>query len=221
MVSLLLPTINRLGAFLFPIAEEQPFSFITVDGVPNFRGFGGFTTSHARTRRGFVYRSANPGELTAVGKEKLNCLGIRVIIDFTSPGERSVSQQQPLDDLRQEGVEIVRSPMEKESFSNDELIKKYEVYQQEGAEVSTMGSDIKHQSQLNLIQNNRQSRAITSPFWNLGGKLSEMFYFTSGTGQKMESCCTVLWEKIELELFSPCSFCSLEFQMMLLPRSIV
>jgi protein-tyrosine phosphatase len=60
-----------------------------VDGVSNFRDFGGLTTQGgARIVAGRLFRSANPAGVTAEGKTRLAQLGIATIVDLRGTVER-------------------------------------------------------------------------------------------------------------------------------------
>ncbi|MBY0564188.1 MAG: tyrosine-protein phosphatase [Hyphomonadaceae bacterium] len=62
---------------------------ISFDRVLNFRDFGGYeTTSGARVARGRLYRSAHFAEASEADIEKLNALGVRVVVDLRRVEER-------------------------------------------------------------------------------------------------------------------------------------
>ncbi len=61
---------------------------ISVDGASNFRDFGGYPTASGKTVRwGQLYRSSKLSELTDLGLETFESLGIRMVIDLRSSSE--------------------------------------------------------------------------------------------------------------------------------------
>jgi protein-tyrosine phosphatase len=63
---------------------------LPLEGAKNFRDLGGYRTSDGRyVRWGLVYRSNHLVNLTARDSEYLNGLGIRLVCDFRSDGERA------------------------------------------------------------------------------------------------------------------------------------
>lgn len=64
--------------------------FIAVDGIFNFRDIGGYPSSKDPTlsvRRGYIYRCANPGNVTSSGSQTICDLGITKIFDLRSRAE--------------------------------------------------------------------------------------------------------------------------------------
>jgi protein tyrosine/serine phosphatase len=63
---------------------------IAFDRVLNFRDFGGFeTTDGARVKRGRLFRSAHFAEASDDDVEKLNAMGVAVVVDLRRPEERA------------------------------------------------------------------------------------------------------------------------------------
>jgi protein-tyrosine phosphatase len=63
---------------------------LPLEGAKNFRDLGGYRTSNGRyVRWGLVYRSNHLVSLTARDSKYLNGLGIRLVCDFRSDGERA------------------------------------------------------------------------------------------------------------------------------------
>ncbi len=60
--------------------------FHAIDGVSNFRDVGGYAIkpAGASVRRNWIYRSAQPGSVTAAGQEQMRALGITTIFDLRS-----------------------------------------------------------------------------------------------------------------------------------------
>ncbi|KAH7912036.1 protein-tyrosine phosphatase-like protein [Hygrophoropsis aurantiaca] len=84
--------------------------FVNVDGVINFRDFGGFPTSKSgvTVKSGVLFRSGEITRVTETGKEALRTLGVRKIFDFRTDGEiKDYNTATRLID----GVEIVRAPI--------------------------------------------------------------------------------------------------------------
>jgi len=61
--------------------------FIDIDGIFNFRDVGGFVTSQGIVRRGWIFRSAQPGGVTEQGAATLQELGITTIFDLRAKSE--------------------------------------------------------------------------------------------------------------------------------------
>lgn len=62
---------------------------IALEGVENFRDFGGYDTACGRgLKRGVLYRSANHANATDADLEAMRALGIEVIVDLRRPLER-------------------------------------------------------------------------------------------------------------------------------------
>lgn len=62
---------------------------IALEGVENFRDFGGYDTACGRgLKRGVLYRSANHAAATDADLEAMRALGIEVIVDLRRPLER-------------------------------------------------------------------------------------------------------------------------------------
>ena len=63
-------------------------SAIELDGVVNFRDFGGYRTADGATvRRGLVFRSAHLGGLTDTDRSALGKLGVKTIVDLRGVNE--------------------------------------------------------------------------------------------------------------------------------------
>ena len=62
---------------------------LPLEGVENFRDFGGYATSSGgRLRSGRLYRSASHGRATDADLEAIAALGIGVVVDLRRPQER-------------------------------------------------------------------------------------------------------------------------------------
>lgn len=62
--------------------------FITVDGIANVRDVGGYSTRPAGSiRRGVLFRSANPMQVTPSGLQTLKSIGLRKVFDLRSEPE--------------------------------------------------------------------------------------------------------------------------------------
>jgi protein-tyrosine phosphatase len=69
--------------------------FLPIEGVRNFREFGGYGTQDGKVvRRGHLYRSANYGEITQVGRAQFAATGIKVVVDLRRGSERQTSPNQ-------------------------------------------------------------------------------------------------------------------------------
>jgi protein-tyrosine phosphatase len=63
---------------------------VVLEGAANFRDLGGYATRDGRTLRwGVLYRSDDLGELTPADVEVVRQLGLQLVCDFRSAGERA------------------------------------------------------------------------------------------------------------------------------------
>ncbi len=105
--------------------------FIAVDGIFNFRDIGGYPSSKDPTlsmRRGYIYRCANPGNVTSSGSQTIRDLGITKIFDLRSRAEieRTVGYG-PVVDIA--GVDRVSVPVYIESkYPSHQNVKNMENY---------------------------------------------------------------------------------------------
>jgi protein-tyrosine phosphatase len=69
--------------------------FLAVEGVRNFRDFGGYATlDGARVKRGHLYRSANYAAITPTGLDQFAETGIKIVVDLRRGPERETSPSQ-------------------------------------------------------------------------------------------------------------------------------
>jgi protein tyrosine/serine phosphatase len=62
---------------------------LTLDGVENFRDYGGYPAAFGRrVRAGRLYRSAHHGGASDADLERIDALGLHVLVDLRRPGER-------------------------------------------------------------------------------------------------------------------------------------
>jgi len=62
---------------------------LTLDGVHNFRDFGGYAAAGgAKIRSGLLWRSAQHGDASDLDLEAIHALGIHTIVDLRGPSER-------------------------------------------------------------------------------------------------------------------------------------
>lgn len=60
-----------------------------LEGAANFRDIGGYPTADGHhVRKGLVYRSNQLSDLTSTDYERLNAIGIKLVCDFRTDGER-------------------------------------------------------------------------------------------------------------------------------------
>jgi len=86
---------------------------IALEGVRNFRDFGGYSTRNGdRIRRGLLYRSGHHGEATAADIVRLDALAIRFQADLRRPDERErqVARWQPRDVLTSDEGRETQAP---------------------------------------------------------------------------------------------------------------
>jgi protein-tyrosine phosphatase len=75
------------------ISTASPVSVL--EGAANFRDIGGYATADGHhVRKGLVYRSNQLSDLTSTDYERLNALGIKLVCDFRTDGERRRSPTQ-------------------------------------------------------------------------------------------------------------------------------
>lgn len=73
----------------------MPPQFLPIEGVRNFRDFGGYTgQGSARVKRGHLYRSANYAAITQEGLDQFAQTGIKIVIDLRRGAERQISPSQ-------------------------------------------------------------------------------------------------------------------------------
>ncbi|MGI9667887.1 MAG: tyrosine-protein phosphatase [Acidimicrobiia bacterium] len=96
---------------------SEASQFVALDGESNFRDLGGYQTSSGRTvRRGLVYRSGRLSQLSDEDVDRLEQLGIRVVVSLLS----SIDEQEHGQDRLPPGVRLVRLPIT--SAAADELV---------------------------------------------------------------------------------------------------
>jgi protein-tyrosine phosphatase len=82
--------------------------FVMIDGVRNFRDFGGYSTRCGRqVRRGHLFRSANYASITDQGLTQFASTGIKLVVDLRR-GQERISSQSQLDSKK---VETIFSPL--------------------------------------------------------------------------------------------------------------
>jgi protein tyrosine/serine phosphatase len=68
---------------------QSPFPDVALEGIANFRDFGGWPTQGGgRVRRGRLFRSAHHAQATAADLQRLADLGVQVVVDLRRPPER-------------------------------------------------------------------------------------------------------------------------------------
>ncbi|KAJ5703955.1 hypothetical protein N7493_011093 [Penicillium malachiteum] len=99
------------------------------EGMVNFREFGGYHStlrSNTSTRHGFLYRSGHLSNLTPAGWQMLRDLKISTVFRLTT--EEEAKSLYPKDyELPKgiEGFEFVELPLQKDSFSREEILRRY------------------------------------------------------------------------------------------------
>jgi protein-tyrosine phosphatase len=90
------PVTGRNGRVYFHLKPASGMTRVVsirrlpLEGAKNFRDLGGYRTSDGRyVRWGQIYRSNHLANLTAKDSEYLNSLGIRLVCDVRSDGERA------------------------------------------------------------------------------------------------------------------------------------
>lgn len=86
----------------------MPPQFLPVEGVRNFRDFGGYKGKDgASVKRGHLYRSANYATITQEGLDQFIQTGIKIVVDLRRGAEREISPNQ----LQTTQVETIFSPL--------------------------------------------------------------------------------------------------------------
>lgn len=86
-----------------------------IDGVSNFRDFGGYATAHGTAMPpGRFYRSANLASLTGKGRADLAARGIATVIDLRGVNERARAAAPALDG---HDIAVVSAPVEPRTTS--------------------------------------------------------------------------------------------------------
>jgi len=68
-------------------------SCLELETIPNARDLGGLVGLNGRRiRPGRLYRSANPALACAADLDRLHALGLDIVVDFRSPGEKSPAE---------------------------------------------------------------------------------------------------------------------------------
>ncbi|RBP97337.1 hypothetical protein CRD60_07305 [Bifidobacterium aemilianum] len=81
---------------------------ITISGVPNARGIGGFPTLDGRrTKSGLFFRSAGLNFMDEGGVDDLHRLGVKLVVDLRAPWEVSQWPYQLPDDIKVERVSLL------------------------------------------------------------------------------------------------------------------
>ncbi|KAI0506609.1 tyrosine phosphatase [Xylaria bambusicola] len=78
------------------VESDTDTPFISIPGVLNFRDIGGYpipSRPGKQVRRGLVYRSAEPSEVTDAGLDKIQRLGIAISYDLRSERELARANQ--------------------------------------------------------------------------------------------------------------------------------
>jgi protein-tyrosine phosphatase len=74
------------------MTQSLPPQFVPVEGVRNFRDFGGYATRDgAVVARGHLYRSANYAAITEAGQAQFANMGIKIVVDLRRGAERETS----------------------------------------------------------------------------------------------------------------------------------
>jgi hypothetical protein len=118
--------------------------FVTVEGVHNFRDLGGYAcTPRGSVQRGWIYRCAEPSQITEQGTAKLQELGVKVTYDLRSGPElenlkgRFDTEEEGEKRLGVDGIERVWCPVFKtQDYSPEKLMVRFQNYRK-GPEVLT------------------------------------------------------------------------------------
>ncbi len=93
--------------------------YVALEGAANFRDLGGYATGDGRTVRwGRLYRSDALAGLTSADLEVVKALGIRLVCDFRTPGERGAAPDRLPDDP---APHLALLPIGSEAVNPDDL----------------------------------------------------------------------------------------------------
>lgn len=105
-----------------PASARIGFRHLPVQGAPNFRDLGGYSTSDGRlVKWGMLYRTDSLSELSADDQKYLERLNIRRIVDFRIPDEAADAPDKLPPDLR---VRYVNMPVGFNNGNYNEFVKK-------------------------------------------------------------------------------------------------
>ena len=92
---------------------------ISVDGASNFRDFGGYPTASGKTVRWRqLYRSSNLSELTNIGLETFESLGIRMVIDLRTSDEIKKAPDRLPQGVDWQNIELIVSQSIDDAFNH-------------------------------------------------------------------------------------------------------
>lgn len=115
-----LPPGERVIPAELPAEAREAHRRLPVEGAPNLRDLGGYTTRDGRRLRwGVLYRSDNLADLSDDDVAYLERLALERVVDFRSPGER---ERDP--DRLPEGLPVTLQPIFGEGLDPGELQEK-------------------------------------------------------------------------------------------------
>ena len=77
------------------MSQLRPHPFVPIDGVRNFRDFGGYQTNKGqRVKRNYLFRSGNYAAITTPGLARFSQTGIVTVVDLRRGQERQTSPSQ-------------------------------------------------------------------------------------------------------------------------------
>ena len=77
------------------MSQIRPHPFVPIEGVRNFRDFGGYQTSqHQHVKRNYLFRSGHYSAITPSGLARFSETGIVTVIDLRRGQERQNSPSQ-------------------------------------------------------------------------------------------------------------------------------
>ena len=92
---------------------------ISVDGASNFRDFGGYPTASGKTVRWRqLYRSSKLSELTDMGLETFESLGIRMVIDLRTSDEIKKAPDRLPQGVDWQNIELIVSQSIDDAFNH-------------------------------------------------------------------------------------------------------
>ena len=117
-----LPPDQRYITSELPASARVGFRHLPVQGAPNFRDLGGYTTSDGRSVKwGMLYRTDSLSELSADDQQYLERLNIRRVVDFRIPDEAADAPDKLPPDLR---TRYVNMPVGFNNGNYNQFVKK-------------------------------------------------------------------------------------------------
>jgi protein tyrosine/serine phosphatase len=91
---------------------SDPERVLRLEGIENFRDFGGYRSGQGALRSGRLFRSAHQGRATDADLERLQALNLAVVVDLRRPDER---RRDPCRRPPSFGAQVIETTLEGEA----------------------------------------------------------------------------------------------------------